>query len=140
MRARHVKASRPYGESPVSSRLARVATDKLAAEGVDASSIAVVGGALDGVERALGAWLRPGDRVAVEDPGYTAVLDLLAALGLRLVPVGVDHLGAIPEQLAAALGHGVQAAVLTPRAQNPTGAAWDAGRAQRASRRARSAW
>jgi DNA-binding transcriptional MocR family regulator len=129
-RNRHVKASRPYGESPVSGRLARVAGDKLAAEGVDASNIAVVGGALDGVERALGAWLRPGDRVAVEDPGYTAVLDLLAALGLRLVPVGVDHLGAIPEQLSAALGLGVRAAVLTPRAQNPTGAAWDRVRAR----------
>ncbi len=123
------KASRPYGESSVSSRLARVATSQLAAEGVDSSSIAVVGGALDGVERALGAWLRPGDKVAVEDPGYTAVLDLLAALGLRLVPVGVDDRGAIPEQLVNALLRGASAVVLTPRAQNPTGAAWDAARA-----------
>ena len=126
-----------YGESPVSSRLASVATGKLAEEGVDASNIAVVGGALDGVERVLGSWLRPGDRVAVEDPGYTAVLDLLAALGLRLVPVGMDERGAIPERLEDALERGVAAAVLTPRAQNPTGAAWDTAARPSTPRRAR---
>jgi DNA-binding transcriptional MocR family regulator len=124
------QSSRLYGETPVSPRLARVAARQLAAEGIDTSCLAVVGGALDGVERLLGAWLRPGDRIAVEDPGYTAALDLIGALGFEVVPVGLDERGVRPESLAAALQRGVQAVLVTPRAQNPMGAAWDAVRAE----------
>lgn len=124
------QSSRLYGEAPVSPRLGRVATAHMSREGIDTSCLAVVGGALDGVERLLGAWLRPGDRVAVEDPGYTAALDLLGALGLEVVPVGMDERGVRPASLAVALDREVQAVVLTPRAQNPMGAAWDALRVE----------
>lgn len=124
------QSSRLYGDAPVSARLARVAARHMSREGIDTSHLAVVGGALDGVERLLGAWLRPGDRVAVEDPGYTAALDLFGALGFEIVPVGMDERGVRPESLAAALERGVESVLLTPRAQNPTGAAWDALRVE----------
>ncbi|HEX3566883.1 MAG TPA: aminotransferase class I/II-fold pyridoxal phosphate-dependent enzyme, partial [Acidimicrobiales bacterium] len=57
-------------------------------------------------------------------------LDLLGALGFEIVPVGLDERGVRPESLAAALERGVQAVLLTPRAQNPMGAAWDAPRVE----------
>jgi DNA-binding transcriptional MocR family regulator len=67
--------------------------------------------------------------VAVENPGYAALFDLLRARGLALEPVAVDDRGMRPDALAAALRRGACAAILTPRGQNPTGAALDARRA-----------
>lgn len=117
-----------YGGPAVEPALAAVASAALAADAIPAEHLAVVGGACDGIERVLAAHLRPGDTVALEDPGYAAVADLVAALGLLVHPVAVDDRGARPDALAAALRAGATAVVLTPRAHNPTGAAFDGAR------------
>jgi DNA-binding transcriptional MocR family regulator len=119
---------RLYGDAAMSPDLAELAAARFAADGIDPAHLAVVGGALDGVERAVGAWLRPGDRIAVEDPGYPPLQDLLAAMDIEAEPVGLDKLGARPDDVADALKRGCRGLVVVPRAQSPTGAAWDAGR------------
>jgi DNA-binding transcriptional MocR family regulator len=73
--------------------------------------------------------LRAGDRVAVEDPSFPGVLDLLSAHGFVPVPLAVDDHGPVPQEFAAACSSRVRAAVITPRAQNPTGAAMTTSRA-----------
>ena len=122
-------AVRLYGERAALPELVEHARKGLAADGI-AGEVAVVSGGLDGIERVLQAHLAPGDRVAVEDPGFTGVLDLVSALGLAVEPVALDERGALPDDLDRALRERVRAVVLTPRAQNPTGAAMSAERAR----------
>ncbi len=127
--ARQRRAPLLYGEPAMSPELAEHARMSLTAEGVPAEHLAATAGALDGTERVLTAHLRPGDRVAVEDPGWANLLDLLAALGLSTEPVRVDDDGPVAADVARALHRGVRAVVVTARAQNPTGAAISAERA-----------
>src|ERR1700734_299466 len=119
-----------YGDPAVSPELAEYAQSSLTADGVPAEHIAVTAGALDGIERVLSAQLRPGDRVAVEDPGWANLLDLLAALGFPAEPIRVDEDGPLTADVARAVSSGVRAIVVTTRAQNPTGAAVSAPRAK----------
>ncbi|MGW3027032.1 aminotransferase class I/II-fold pyridoxal phosphate-dependent enzyme [Streptomyces sp. NPDC001221] len=119
-----------YGDVAVEPELARLARAALDADGVPDGPLAVVSGSLDAVERVLAAHLRPGDTVAVEDPGWGRTLDLVPALGLRTAPVPVDDEGPLPDGLRDALAAGARALIVTDRAQNPTGAAISAARAR----------
>jgi DNA-binding transcriptional MocR family regulator len=114
-----------YGSSPMEPDLMDLARERLRADGVDATSLTLTSGALDGLERVLNAHLRPGDALAVEDPAYPAVFDLLRAMSLRALPVRVDDRGMVADDLDAALHRGALAVLMTPRSQNPFGSALD---------------
>ncbi|WP_124344091.1 aminotransferase class I/II-fold pyridoxal phosphate-dependent enzyme, partial [Cellulomonas algicola] len=83
--------------------------------------LTVVDGAVDAISRTLEQVASFGDRVAVEDPGFPPLFDLLDQLGLQRVPVALDRNGMRPDSLARALAAGAGVVVLQPRAQNPTG-------------------
>ena len=120
-------AQRVYGDELNDPELLELAREQFRDDGVPADHVAVVSGALDGIERVLREHLRAGDRVAVEDPCFTGVLDLVTALSLVPVPVAVDDEGLLPSELRRVLPS-CKALVVTPRAQNPTGAAHSARR------------
>jgi len=84
----------------------------------DASQVIVVNGsqqALDLIARVL---IEPGDRVAIEDPGYQGTREVLRAAGACLLPLMVDREGMDPAGLPAR----ARLAFVTPSHQFPTGA------------------
>lgn len=76
--------------------LAAFAAADFGADGIR-GDIAVTGGALDAIERALQTELRVGDRVVVEDPSWPRIADLVHALGFVVEPVAVGERGLDPE-------------------------------------------
>jgi DNA-binding transcriptional MocR family regulator len=113
---------RLYGVPAKLPELAARAEREFADDGVR-GDVAVTGGALDAIERALETELRPGDRVVLEDPTWPRIADLVHALALAIEPVAVDGSGLDPGALDAVLRRGARAVIATPRGQNPTGTA-----------------
>lgn len=74
--------------------------------------------ALDLIARVL---LRPGDHVAMEEPGYRGARRAFVAAGATVVPVAVDDEGLDPARLAS-LSPTPRLVYLTPSHQFPTGA------------------
>ena len=118
-----------YGGPAILEALVELARNDFAVDGVH-GEIAVTGGALDGIERVLQTRLEPGDGIAVEDPSWPRIADLVHALGFVPVPVALDEDGPLPDALDQAL-RAAKAIIATPRGQNPTGAALTPQRARR---------
>ena len=120
-----------YGEQRNYAPFVQWATECFAADNIAVDrGIFVSAGALDLVERALNAaGLQPGDKVAVEDPGYMSSLALVRSMGFEAVPLALDQSGVLPVSLTAALRAGVSAVLFSSRAQNPTGVATSKTRA-----------
>src|SRR5699024_289680 len=97
--------------------------------GADAD-LTLTSGAVDAIERLLAQALVRDDAVALEDPCFLASLQTVRLAGYRPLPVPVDAEGMTPTGLRAALEAGARAVVITPRAQNPTGASLGAERAE----------
>ncbi|GAA1889832.1 aminotransferase class I/II-fold pyridoxal phosphate-dependent enzyme [Streptomyces durmitorensis] len=114
--------------SPRRAGLEELAREWFARDGVPDDRVTFAHGALDCMARLLSVELKPGDAVAVEDPGFHHLLDLVPALGLRMVPVAVDDEGIRPDALRGALRAGVRALVCSPRGQNPVGGCFSEAR------------
>jgi 2-aminoadipate transaminase len=115
----------PGGYEPLRRYLLARAVERGIARGSD--DILITNGcqqALDLLRRAL---IRTGDKVALEEPVYPGLKNLLLEAGAELVGVPVNGDGVDLPSLQRALAGGAKVVILTPSFQNPTGATIPAG-------------
>ena len=93
-----------------------------------AEQVIITAGAQQGLDLVARVLLDPGDVACVEDPGYPAVRGVLAGVGARVAPVGLDGEGVhVPD--APARGSGTPRLIyVTPSQQFPTGVTISAAR------------
>jgi len=83
-----------------------------------AEQVAIVNGVQEAIDLVARLLVEPGDRVAVEDPGYAGATRVFEAMGARLVSLPVDDEGAV---LPRARLRGVRLVYVTPAHQYPLG-------------------
>lgn len=110
----------PQGLPELRDRLAQLMRSQGMA--VDASRVLTTFGGTHAIDLVCRAFLRPGDAVIVESPGYFLLFDRLRAAGVQLVPVTRRHDGPdLAEFEAACLAHRPRLAFVQSVLHNPTG-------------------
>jgi GntR family transcriptional regulator/MocR family aminotransferase len=84
----------------------------------DVSQLVIVNGSQQALDLTIRVLLNPGDTIAVEDPQYHGMRQVLIAARLRVRPVPVDHDGIDLRQMP----RHARLAMVTPSHQFPTGA------------------
>ncbi|WP_310630932.1 PLP-dependent aminotransferase family protein [Paraburkholderia sp.] len=106
----------PAGEESLRLAIARYLAFNRAVES-NWDEVIVTQGAQQALTLLARVMLRPGDTVAIEDPGYPPARDIFASLGATVVPVPVDGDGLIVDQLPEA----ARIVYVTPSHQFPLG-------------------
>jgi len=84
------------------------------------AQVAIVSGAQEALDLVARLVLDPGDRVCIEEPGYTGAARVFEAVGATIVPTPVDDEGITLDQRQ---WRGVRLAYVTPAHQFPLGIA-----------------
>ena len=84
-------------------------------------SLTITNGSLDAIDRIVATALAKGSKVAVEDPTFPPLIDILERHQMEAVPQSMDQEGVTPEALSEAIRGGVKAVILQLRCHNPRG-------------------
>ena len=91
--------------------------------------VMVTSGSQQAIDLVVGALVRPGERVAVEDPTWPGALGALEAAGAEVAGIPLDEHGMRLDALARELARGdVRLIYTVPTYQNPTGSVMPAAR------------
>ncbi|MBV6391039.1 MAG: LL-diaminopimelate aminotransferase [Anaerolineales bacterium] len=113
-----------YGERRGYAPLRKGIAQILASQGLQAhpENILITAGSQQAIFLASQILLKPGDVVLVEDPTYSAAIDLFRALGFQIVGIPVDGQGMQVERLETILQlHHPKLIYTMPNFHNPTG-------------------
>jgi DNA-binding transcriptional MocR family regulator len=83
--------------------------------------VIITSGAHQAIALIFASDVRPGEVVAVEDPTYAGVIDLIEHMGARSFGLSMDHKGVRPDAIETAVRRGARLLHLVPTGQNPTG-------------------
>ncbi len=88
-----------------------------------AADVVVTAGCMEALVMCLKAVTSPGDTVAIENPTYFGIFQVIESLGLKALEIGTDPVNGIdPEQLEAnILTSSIKACVFVPTFGNPLG-------------------
>ena len=103
--------------------LRRSVADLLTAQDLptEPDQVVITTGAQQAISAAAACWVRPGDRVVVEDPTYPGAIAAFRAAGADVVGVGVDRHGVVLDALATAVNDRPALVYLQSAGHNPTG-------------------
>lgn len=127
-----------HGYAPVGIEVLREAiAARLSRQGLPTApqQVLVTSGAQQAIFLAALSYVRPGDSVVVENPGYPGALDAFRAVNARVRPLALDDDGGRRDLLDELLGRsGARLAYLVPTFHNPTGIVMSAGRRREIAR------
>lgn len=84
--------------------------------------VIIVSGSQQALDMMARLFLNPGDRVAMEDPGYFEARQIFQVNGAEVLPVSVDRSGMITDNLSTQTATPIKLVYVTPSHQFPTGA------------------
>lgn len=87
----------------------------------EAEAFLATDGGFDAMNLVVQTLIAPGDRVVIEDPTATRLLDMLDNVGAEILPLACDDEGPLPEMLAALLQKSPAMVIYQPRTHSATG-------------------